>query len=155
MNLFRCESTWCSKSTPRTTTASSWTSSSRGWSVTQVGRSLMHLVDWILSTSVGIASELQCSTTLYILLILKAILVIIMTNINFIIIINNIIMALIIFIMITNTQSEPQTWVRPCSWWGSSGPSSTRRTCLPGEFLCRCWCCWSLCCSSGDRWEPI
>ena len=53
------------------------------------------------------------------------------------------IMITIISIMITNTQSEPQTWVPPYSWWGSSGPSSIRRTCLPGVFSCSCcswWC---------------
>ena len=65
----------------------------------------------------------------------KAVLVIIMMAIYILfMIIINIIMSIIIFIMITNTQSEPQTWVRPCSWWGSSGPSLTQRTCSPGEF---------------------
>ena len=38
------------------------------------------------------------------------------------------------FVMITYTQSELQTWARPCSWWGSLGRSLIQRTCWPGNY---------------------
>ena len=108
MILLRCENTWCSRSTPQTTTVSSWTSLLRGWSVTQVGKSARHKFTHLVSNE-----EKSLAT--------------ICNN-------RHSLAALVTFIMITNTQSELQTWARPCSWWGSLGLSLTRRTCLPGKI---------------------
>ena len=49
MTLLRCENTWCSRSTPQTTTVSSWTLLLRGWSVTQVGKSARHKFTHLVS----------------------------------------------------------------------------------------------------------